>query len=298
MVEPLNGMLRNQQFTRTRVHDHRITLRNAARLPADWTAPATGELQSRPHKPACGSRLRRAGWIEACGRGVRRIGKLCREVGNPVPTWTREAGGVPASALTVFPRCNKLPTGRPAESERGGRGGHRSTSLLASTLANYVAARATGRMMHPGDRLFRMAVLEAGNRIREHMDVRWLLVADPVTRSVCERAGIEGTGQDSTASGDVEVASCGWPVGRSRWIAWRVRAGGASVNLTGVARTSDVGRVLSWCRCRCAGLGGMRWCLGGLRSSGVPNSKLSSPGPGRQHSVIGLKCLSRKDLET
>jgi len=70
------------------------------------------------------------------------------------------------------------------------RGRHRTTSLLASTLANNMAARATGRKMDAGDPLFREAVLEAGARIREHMEVRWLLVADPVTRSVCEREAI------------------------------------------------------------------------------------------------------------
>ncbi|MCY3546999.1 MAG: hypothetical protein OXH49_08965 [Gemmatimonadetes bacterium] len=71
------------------------------------------------------------------------------------------------------------------------RGRHRTTSLLASTLANNMAARATGRKMDAGDRLFREAVLEAAARIRERMEVRWLLVADPVTRSVCERAAIK-----------------------------------------------------------------------------------------------------------
>ena len=71
------------------------------------------------------------------------------------------------------------------------QGRHRTTSLLASTLANNMASRATGRKKDAGDPLFRQAVLEAAAWIRERMEVRWLLVADPATRSVCERAAIE-----------------------------------------------------------------------------------------------------------
>ena len=71
------------------------------------------------------------------------------------------------------------------------RGRHRTTSLLASSLANNMAARATGRRMDAGDPLFREAVLEAAARIRERMEVRWLLVADPEARSACERAAIK-----------------------------------------------------------------------------------------------------------
>ena len=71
------------------------------------------------------------------------------------------------------------------------KGRHRTTSLLASTLANNMAARGTGRRMDGGDPLFRKAVLEAAARIRERMEVRWLLVSYPVTRSACERAAIK-----------------------------------------------------------------------------------------------------------
>ena len=60
------------------------------------------------------------------------------------------------------------------------KGRHRTTSPLASTLANNMAARATGRRVDAGDPLFRKAVLEAAARIRERMEVRWLLVSDPV----------------------------------------------------------------------------------------------------------------------
>jgi len=80
--------------TQIRVYDNRITLRNAAQLPPDWTAPVTGGLQSRPHNPRAAHGFYRAGMIEAWGRGIRRIGELCREAGNPGPTWTREPGGV------------------------------------------------------------------------------------------------------------------------------------------------------------------------------------------------------------
>ena len=80
--------------TQIRVYDHRITLRNAAQLPPDWTVPVTGGLQSRPHNPRAAHGFYRAGMIEAWGRGVRRIGELCRQAGNPRPTWSREPGGV------------------------------------------------------------------------------------------------------------------------------------------------------------------------------------------------------------
>ena len=80
--------------TQIRVYDDRITLRNAARLPPDWTAPVTGGLQSRPHNPRAAHGFYRAGMIEAWGRGIRRIGEFCREAGNPGPIWTPEPGGV------------------------------------------------------------------------------------------------------------------------------------------------------------------------------------------------------------
>ena len=80
--------------TQIRVYDDRISLRNAAQLPPDWTAPATGGLQSRPHNPRAAHGFYRAGMIEAWGRGIRRIGEFCREAGNPRPIWTPEPGDV------------------------------------------------------------------------------------------------------------------------------------------------------------------------------------------------------------
>ena len=71
------------------------------------------------------------------------------------------------------------------------RGRHRTTSLLASTLANNMAARATGRRKDASDPSFRKAVLEGAARIRERMEVRWILVEDPDARSVCEHAAIK-----------------------------------------------------------------------------------------------------------
>ena len=71
------------------------------------------------------------------------------------------------------------------------KGRHRTTSLLASTLANNMAARTTGRRKDAGDPLFRQAVLDAAARIRERMEVRWVLVDDPNARSLCERAAID-----------------------------------------------------------------------------------------------------------
>ena len=77
-----------------RVYDDRIAIWNAAQLTPEWVAEQLAEeLSSRPHNPRLAYAFFRAGMIEARGGGIRRIVDLCREAGNPTPTWRLEAGG-------------------------------------------------------------------------------------------------------------------------------------------------------------------------------------------------------------
>ena len=77
-----------------RVYDDRIAIWNAAHLTPEWAAEQLAEeLSSRPHNPRIAYAFFRAGMVEAWGRGIRRIMDLCREAGNPTPTWRLEAGG-------------------------------------------------------------------------------------------------------------------------------------------------------------------------------------------------------------
>ena len=80
--------------TQIRVYDDRISIGNAAQLPPDWTAPSDRAMQSRPHNPQVAHTFFRAGMIEAWGRGIPRITELCREAGNPLPTWELQPGGI------------------------------------------------------------------------------------------------------------------------------------------------------------------------------------------------------------
>ena len=80
--------------TQIRVYDDRISIGNAAQLPPDWTAPSDQAMQSRPHNPQVAHAFFRAGMIEAWGRGIPRITELCREAGNPPPTWEVQPGGI------------------------------------------------------------------------------------------------------------------------------------------------------------------------------------------------------------
>ena len=77
-----------------RVRDDRIAIWNAAHLNPEWTAGLLAEeMSSRPHNPRIAYAFFRAGMIEAWGRGIRRIVDICREAGNPTPTWRLDAGG-------------------------------------------------------------------------------------------------------------------------------------------------------------------------------------------------------------
>ena len=76
-----------------RVHDNRVVIWNAGRLPRGWSLEnLTGEHASRPYNPAIADAFFRAGLIEAWGRGIHRIRQACEEAGNPVPRWRIEAG--------------------------------------------------------------------------------------------------------------------------------------------------------------------------------------------------------------
>ena len=77
-----------------RVRDDRIAIWNAAHLKPEWTAELLAEeMSSRPYNPRIAYAFFRAGMIEAWGRGIRRIVDICREAGNPTPTWWLDAGG-------------------------------------------------------------------------------------------------------------------------------------------------------------------------------------------------------------
>ena len=100
--------------TQIRVYDNRITLRNAAQLPPDWTAPVTGGLQSRPHKPACGSRLLPRGNDRSLGARDPPYRGTLSGGGEPRADVDPGAGRRPVSAVSVFrgvPDCR--PGGSP-----------------------------------------------------------------------------------------------------------------------------------------------------------------------------------------
>ena len=83
-----------QTSTQIRVYHDRITIRNPAELPVDWSASTTGAMLSDPHNPKVAHAFFRAGLIEAWGRGIQQVRERCREAGNPTPLWTQEPGGV------------------------------------------------------------------------------------------------------------------------------------------------------------------------------------------------------------
>ncbi len=70
------------------------------------------------------------------------------------------------------------------------RGYHRTTSLLASTLANNMAAESTGLKPDASNQHWRNAVLEHAKRIRR-MSVRYVRILDRDMAAVVEREAIE-----------------------------------------------------------------------------------------------------------
>ncbi len=80
--------------THIRVYHDRITIRNPAELPVDWSVSTTGGTPSEPQNPRVAHAFLRAGLIEAWGRGIHQIRERSLEAGNPTPLWTREPGGV------------------------------------------------------------------------------------------------------------------------------------------------------------------------------------------------------------
>ena len=72
------------------------------------------------------------------------------------------------------------------------KGRHRTTSLLASTLANNMAAKSTGLKKDASNPAFCEAVLEAAARIRERMVIRYVVLedSDKAWRGAAERAAI------------------------------------------------------------------------------------------------------------
>ncbi len=83
-----------QTSTQIRVYNDRITIRNPAELPVNWSVSTTGGMLSEPHNPRVAHAFFRAGLIEAWGRGIHQIRERCMKAGNPTPLWIREPGGV------------------------------------------------------------------------------------------------------------------------------------------------------------------------------------------------------------
>ena len=77
-----------------RVGDDAISIWNPADLSPEWTAELFAEeMSSQPHNPRIAYAFFLAGMIEAWGRGIRQIVDICRDGGNPTPTWRLDAGG-------------------------------------------------------------------------------------------------------------------------------------------------------------------------------------------------------------
>ena len=77
------------------VYDDRITIRNPAELPVDWSVSTTGGMLSEPRNPRVAHAFFRAGLIEAWGRGIHRIRERSLEAAD---------AGVPADRRVRGPR--------------------------------------------------------------------------------------------------------------------------------------------------------------------------------------------------
>ena len=126
-----------------RVYDDLIEIWNAAHLNPGWTDDLlAGKISSRPPNPLIANAFFRAGMIEAWGRGIRRIVNICREAGNPAPTWRLDAG---ADGLWVeFPFAESYLTayaaarGSAAEGTSPGTNQKQSRSTLRYTFEQIV----------------------------------------------------------------------------------------------------------------------------------------------------------------
>ena len=78
-----------------RVYDDRIALWNPGTLPPDWTLDKlVGTHASAPHNPGIANAFFRAGMVEAWGRGIGDIVRVCRAAGTAEPRWEVEPGGL------------------------------------------------------------------------------------------------------------------------------------------------------------------------------------------------------------
>jgi ATP-dependent DNA helicase RecG len=74
-----------------RVYPDRIKIWNEGRLPEDWTVSNLfNEHSSRPYNPDIANAFFRSGYVEAWGRGIDKMSKMCIAAGLPVPQITNE----------------------------------------------------------------------------------------------------------------------------------------------------------------------------------------------------------------
>ena len=101
-----------------RVYDDRIALWNPGALPPDWTLEKLmGTHASAPHNPVIANAFFRAGMIEAWGRGIGDIVRVCRASATAEPRWELEPGGLRLEF--TFTRTGAGPRSRSAVHETG-----------------------------------------------------------------------------------------------------------------------------------------------------------------------------------
>ena len=204
-----------------RVRDDRIAIWNAANLNPEWTATLLSEeMSSRPHNPRVAYTFFRAGMIEASGRGIQRVVDICREAGNPAPTWRLDPGG--DGLWVLFPFSD---TYRAKDAAVRGRA-ERSTAAGTTQKSSTTTRKSTETTRKPArDRIIdclgtepeltRAALADriglSPDGIKYHLQK---LKADGLIRRVgSDRAGYwEVLGQER-------------PVGRRRWIDRLLRHG-------------------------------------------------------------------------
>ena len=78
-----------------RVYDDRIAMWNPGTLPPEWTLDKLMRTHaSAPHNPGIANAFFRAGMVEAWGRGIGDIVRVCRASGTTEPRWELEPGGL------------------------------------------------------------------------------------------------------------------------------------------------------------------------------------------------------------
>ena len=123
---------------------HQIVIWNPGQLPDDWTLKKLlGKHPSRPFNPLVANALFRAGYIEAWGRGIKKIQRECREYDVPAPTFDHSMSGLMLT-FHANPRRLKEVLGEEATQEPqgttrdglGGRLGETRAVIINAMLAN------------------------------------------------------------------------------------------------------------------------------------------------------------------